>query len=80
MRDWFDSLETREQRFVAVGAIVVVIAILYGAIWAPIDKRHTELRADVDAWQQSLVDLKRLQPQLALLMLEQPLLLFQARR
>ena len=65
MRDWFDSLETREQRFVAVGAVVVVIAVLYGAIWAPIDKRHTELRADVYAWQQSLVDLKRLRPQLA---------------
>lgn len=64
MRDWFESLETREQRFVSVGAVVVVIAILYGAIWAPIDKRHIELQADVDAWQQSLVDLKRIRPHL----------------
>lgn len=64
MRDWFESLDSREQRFVAIGAVVVVLAILYGAIWAPIDKRHTELRAEVDAWQQSLTDLKRLRPQL----------------
>lgn len=65
MRDWFESLETREQRFVSVGTVIVVFSILYGAIWAPIDKRHAELKADVDTWQQSLGDLKRLRPQLA---------------
>ncbi|MEL7187778.1 MAG: type II secretion system protein M, partial [Pseudomonadota bacterium] len=65
MRDWFDALDSREQRFVAIGAVVVAIAILYGAIWMPLDNRHESLRADVDAWQQSLTDLKQVAPQLA---------------
>ena len=65
MRSWFESLDSREQRFVAVGAVAVVLAILYAAIWTPINNRHAELQADVDAWQQSLGDLKRLRPHLA---------------
>ena len=31
MRDWFDALEMREQYFVAIGAVVVVLALLYGS-------------------------------------------------
>lgn len=58
MKDWFDSLEARERNFVSIGAIVVVIALLYGLGWAPLDKKHDVLKADVANWQRSLADLR----------------------
>ena len=58
MKDWFDSLEERERNFVSIGAIVVVIALLYGLGWAPLDKKHDVLKADVANWQRSLADLR----------------------
>mgnify|MGYP003633624995 CR=1 FL=1 len=60
MRDWFDALEMREQYFVAVGAVVVVLALLYGLVWAPLDNKHTLLREDVRQWQSSLSELRPL--------------------
>ena len=61
MRQWFDALEEREKLFVGSGAIVVAIAILWGLVWAPLDKSHQQLRLDVADWQRSLNDLKGLQ-------------------
>ena len=60
MRDWFESLDMREQVFVAVGAIVVVLALLYLMVWAPLDKKHVQLREDVREWQYSLAELRPL--------------------
>lgn len=60
MKDWFDALEARERIFVAAGAVVVVFSLFYGLAWAPLDKKHTVLRSDVNAWQQSLADLQPL--------------------
>ncbi len=58
MRDWFESLDLREQYFVAVGAVVVLLALLYLMIWAPLDKKHIQLREDVKQWQSSLSELR----------------------
>jgi len=60
MKDWFDSLETRERLFVAVGGIVVVIALIYGLAWSPLAKKHAALTTDVDNWQRSLAELRPL--------------------
>lgn len=60
MRDWFESLERRERLFVGVGAAVVVIAILWGLIWAPLDKGHQDLQARVSEWERSLAELRPL--------------------
>ena len=60
MRDWFESLDLREQYFVGIGAVVVVIALLYLIIWAPLDRKHAELRADVATWQSALIELRPL--------------------
>lgn len=60
MKDWFDTLESREQAFVSAGAVVVVITILYVFIWQPIAKVRKDLRVDVENLQQSLADLKPL--------------------
>jgi type II secretory pathway component PulM len=38
MKDWFDTLESREQGFVIFGAAAVVIAICYVLVWLPLDK------------------------------------------
>ena len=58
MKDWFDALEARERSFVTIGAVVVVVAILYGLMWAPMAKKHTALQADVALWQSSLAELR----------------------
>ena len=60
MKDWFDSLDTRERLFVGVGAIVVAFALIYGLAWAPLDKKHAILKTDVKNWQRSLTELRPL--------------------
>lgn len=60
MKDWFESLESREKLFVALGALIVVVALLYGFIWAPLDKNHDSMVTSVDDWQRSLAELRPL--------------------
>lgn len=60
MKDWFDSLETRERQFVAIGAFAVLIALGYTLGWAPLDKKHEMLKADVENWESSLAELRPL--------------------
>jgi general secretion pathway protein M len=65
MRDWFDSLAPRERMFVATGAVLVALVLLYGFLWVPFDKSHQQLASDVENWQQSLAELKPLTAVLA---------------
>lgn len=60
MKDWFDSLDTRERQFVSIGAVAAVFALVYGLGWVPFDNNHTELKADVARWERSLADLRPL--------------------
>jgi general secretion pathway protein M len=60
VKDWFESLQARERIFVALGAMFVVLLLLYGLGWAPLAKRHAVLQADVQAWQRSLTELRPL--------------------
>ena len=60
MNDWFESLESRDRNFVLVGAVVVLIALIYWAVWAPLDKKHENLKADVMNWQRSLAEIRPL--------------------
>lgn len=60
MRDWFESLEARERLFVVLGAVVVSIALVWGLVWAPLDKGHSELQQRVSTWEQSLAELRPL--------------------
>ena len=60
MKDWFDSLEMRERLFVAVGAFIASVALIYGLVWAPLDARHALLRNDIENWQRSLTELRPL--------------------
>ena len=60
MKDWFNSLQSREQVFVGVGGVVVVMTLVWGLLWLPFDKGHEALRADVDTWQRSISELQPL--------------------
>lgn len=60
MKDWLDSLETRERVFVIVGAIVVVTAIIWALLWLPLDKRQQRLSESVVSWERSLAELRPL--------------------
>jgi general secretion pathway protein M len=65
MNDWFESLDLRERQFVAVGSVVVIIALLYGLIWSPLDKKHTELQTDIVKWQNAITALRPLRVAIA---------------
>ena len=60
MRHWFESLEPRERLFVGIGAFVIVIAVFWGLIWAPLASGHRELEESVSTWQRSLAELRPL--------------------
>jgi general secretion pathway protein M len=60
MKDWFESLESRERLFVALGALVVAVSLIYGFIWAPFDKNHDTIATSVSDWQRSLDELRPL--------------------
>ncbi len=57
MKDWFYGLVPREQLFVGVGALIVLVALLWAGIWLPLDKSHANVRQDVDNWERGLTRL-----------------------
>lgn len=57
MKDWFEGLESREQLFVSLGAFVVIAALLYGFVWAPLDRNHDAMAESVAEWHRSLAEL-----------------------
>ena len=60
MKDWFESLEQREQIFVTAGALVVFVALVYAFIWLPLDSGQRTMSASVSTWERSLAELKPL--------------------
>ena len=60
MRDWFESLESRERVLVAIGALFVLGAVFYVAVWQPLDTGQKTLAANVDSWERSLAELRPL--------------------
>ncbi len=60
MRDWLDSLESRERLFVLGGAAAVALALLYAFVWTPLDKGHKSLQSSVVDWERSLAELRPL--------------------
>ncbi len=60
MRAWFETLASREQLFVIIGATIVAIALLWGVVWVPLDKSHKTLAASVSTWERSLAELRPL--------------------
>ncbi len=64
MREWFDSLQSRERVFVFTAAVFVVFAIFYLSIWMPLDRGQKSLSHSVDDWKSALSQLQPLKGQL----------------
>ena len=74
MKDWWENLQTRERYMVLVASTLVVLTILYYAIWSPItssrDSKETRVDAkrDTVVWmltkKQEVEHLKRINPNL----------------
>jgi len=60
MRDWLDSLESRERLFVLGGAAALALALLYALVWTPLDDGHRSLQLSVIDWERSLAELRPL--------------------
>ena len=60
MKDWFANLEAREQLFVGIGVLLVIVIVLWGLLWLPLDKGHKNMQASVADWQSSLAELRAL--------------------
>lgn len=60
MKNWFLTLESREQIFVLGGGVVVAIALFFALVWMPLDKGHEALQSSVDTWERSLAELRPL--------------------
>lgn len=60
MNEWYESLEVRERWFVTVGAVIAIVFLLHGLGWAPLDKKHSALRTDVQNWERALAELRPL--------------------
>jgi general secretion pathway protein M len=60
MRDWFESLDTRERLFVSGGAVVVLVALFYAFIWVPLDDGQASTAAEIELWERSLAELRPL--------------------
>lgn len=60
MKNWFQTLESREQIFVLGGGIVVVIALFFALVWMPLDKGQASLESSVETWERSLAELRPL--------------------
>lgn len=65
MKDWYDNLEAREQVFVLGGSVFVLIALVYFVLWAPLDKNHKQVAANVANWEYSLAELRPLRSMVA---------------
>ena len=61
MKSWFFGLQPRERWMVAVGAAAAVIIILWGFVLRPLSAEAARLRASVDAKQQLLIDVARIE-------------------
>jgi len=64
MRDWFDTLQSRERLFVVTAAVFLIFAVLYLGIWMPLDRGQKTLSVSVDTWKTALAELRPLKNQL----------------
>ena len=63
MKDWFTSLESREQIFVSTAAVLIALAIFWLAVWEPLDSGQKAAAERVDTWKQSLAALRPMKNQ-----------------
>jgi len=72
MKDWWETLQSRERYMVFIAAVLVSIAIIYLAIWSPIassrdnKQKRVDAKRETVAWmsqkKQEVEHLKRINP------------------
>ena len=60
MKDWFETLQPREQLSVLVAAVFVAFAILYFGVWTPLANKQADLASSVTVWERALAELRPL--------------------
>lgn len=64
MRDWFEALQPREKILVATAAAVVVLAVFWLGVWAPLDRGRSDAAANVEVWRDAVAELRSLKSEL----------------
>jgi len=54
MKDWWNSLHSREQSFVMIAAIVVLVFLFYSMAWSPLNQARYDKKMQVENNQQLL--------------------------
>jgi general secretion pathway protein M len=72
MKNWLESLQSRERLFVFAGAAAAGVALLYAFVWMPLDRGHKVMQSNVVAWERSLAELRPLKGLQATSNLSQP--------
>lgn len=54
MKDWFNGLESRERSLLIGGAVVLLLLVLYAAVWEPFANSYQALRTGVEEQQKTL--------------------------
>lgn len=54
MKDWWESLQSRERSMVFVASVLIALAILYFLIWSPISSSRDNKQTRVDAKRETL--------------------------
>lgn len=65
MKEWFQALDDREQKFVLTAAVILLLAVLYLSIWAPLSNGHKRVSSVLGVWQSSLEMLQPLKSQMS---------------
>ncbi len=60
MKEYFNSLKPREQIFLIVGAIFLVLAFLYWIIWEPFSKNVDSMELTVIQQQATLAEMRKI--------------------
>lgn len=64
MKNWFTTLEAREQVFVMAAVVFIVFAIGWLGIWTPLDTNHRAAVERVETWRQSVSALRPMRGQI----------------
>ena len=64
MKNWFNSLQTREKQLMIAATVVVVLFIFYLFIWLPIDKNTQRLNRQLASQKITLAAMQQMAPRI----------------
>lgn len=64
MRDGFEGLQPREKVLVATAGVMVVLAVFWLGVWAPLERGRANAAANVEVWRDAVAELRVLKGEL----------------